>query len=500
MGNKKILLINSFVYGKSTISKMIGNYFEEPYPSIGLLYLASTLKQNNYDVLYLDIPALIKQERKKEVSDVHTIDYHIDSLVERIIIDTYNDFKPDVAGINCLFSGKFSGTIYISSILKKKCKSLPIVIGGIHPTVFHQEILEKLNSVDFVIIGEGELSITQLLDNIFFKKGSLSEIDGLCYRDGNKVIVNPKKNYVNNLDTLPIPAWELLDFKNYEIEQEKWELFWHNPLGYNLRYRWPLLTSRSCPMDCNFCAMKLVMGNKIRFRSSNNVFEEMKFLYNKYDINYFSIIDDNFTLKKSRVIELSEKIKKANLKIYIDTPNGVSMKFFDEEILKALKTMGLLRIYFAIESGSDYIRNEVMGKKLSKEQIYYVSDLMRNEKDIFIRAFFIIGLPQETKETLKETYDLIKSIYIDDVSIHYAIPFPGTRLYNEVMGNNLLTIPEKDILFADNYQLSSDVPFIKPYNLEIEELIAFKKKVEKLFNLRYKRLKILRKFPIHHLL
>lgn len=498
MNSKKILLITSHVKNKGVTSAMVGDYWEEPYPSVGLLYLAATLRKNNYDVFYLDIPAIIKQDLRKKTDQL--IESDIDGLVEQIVVETYNDYKPDLVGINCLFSGKFTGTVFISSILKKTNKSLPIVIGGMHPTVFHKEILERIDCVDFVIIGEGEQSFTQLLDCLFFNKNSLSEVDGLCYRSGNKVIVNPKKELISNLDSLPIPAWDLLDIKNYEIEQEKWEQFWHNPLDLKLRYRWPIYTSRGCPMNCNFCAMHLIHGRKIRLRSADNCSEEMEYLYNEYGINYFSIIDDNFTFNRRRVMELANNIVKKNMKIYIDTPNGISMNHFCKERLEALKAMGLLRIFFAIESGSDYIRNEIIGKRLSKEKIFEISELMRNEKDIFIRVFFIAGMPQETIETLEETYNMIKALYIDDVSIHYAIPIPGIRLYDEVIREKLLTIPEQDILFAENYQQSTDVPFIRPYNLQIEELITFKKRVEALFAQRYENLKISRKYPIHHLL
>lgn len=503
MKNKKILLINSYVKDRNVISRMINEFIEEPYPSVGLLYIASTLRQNNYDVFYLDIPVILKQklieiDKRHEPSD--NCGSYIDNLVEQAIIETYNSYKPDFIGINCLFSGKFSGAIFICSILKKIDRSLPIAIGGIHPTIFHKEILERLNCIDFVIIGEGEESFTRLLDYYFFQKDSLSKIDGLCYRYDGQVITNPKRKFIDNLDTIPIPALDILDMNHYEIEQYKWEKYWHNPRNLKLKYRWPILTSRSCPMNCSFCAMKLVHGKKMRVRSVDNCFSEIEYLYNKYGINYFSIIDDNFTTDKQRIIYLANKIKESNMKIYIDTPNGISVKFFDKDILDALKDMGILRIYLAIESGSDYIRNEIMGKSVSKEKITYISELMRKEKDIFVRAFFIIGMPQETKETLRETYDIIKSLYIDDVSIHYAVPFPGTRLYEDVVANNLLIDPIKDILFDKNFQLSSDIPFIKPYDLEIEELISFKKKVEELFANRYKKLNIERKYPIHHII
>ena len=129
MKSKKVLLINSYVRNKKGVtSKMVGDYYEEPYPSVGLLYIAATLIKNNYDVFYLDIPAIIKQELIKENGLFNEND--IDGLVEQILVETYNGYKPDIAGIDCLFSGKFSGVIFISSGLKKINKSLPIVIGG----------------------------------------------------------------------------------------------------------------------------------------------------------------------------------------------------------------------------------------------------------------------------------------------------------------------------------------------------------------------------------
>jgi len=470
---------------------MVSNLREEPYPSVGLLSLAATLKKNRYNIFYLDIPALLKRHNLSFKDD-------LDAFVEQTITDTYNDYKPDLVGISCLFSGKFPATIFISSVLKKIDSSLPVVLGGIQPTVFYKEILERFDCVDFIIIGEGEESFLQLL-NCIFNGGSLSDIDGICYRDG-RIRVNPKRNFINDLDILPYPAWELLNLQDYEIESEKWERHWHNPKGYSLKYRFPFLSSRSCPMGCNFCAMHLLHGKEIRYRSAENCLKEIEYLYNEYGINYFSIIDDNFSMDKSRVLELASKIRKKNLKIYVDTPNGISIKFFDRDILEALKAMGLLRISFAVESGSDYIRNKVMGKKLPREKIFEVFELMRKEKDIFVRAFFIIGLPQETSDTLRETYEMINKLYLDNISIHTAVPLPGSRLYDEVIRNKLLLVPDQDILYAENFHQASDKPWIKPYNLDIEELIEFRKKAEDIITQRYASLNRNRKLPIHHLL
>lgn len=494
MDKKRILLINSHVRSSSISNdSMVSRLREEPYPSVGLLYLAANLKKNNYDVFYLDIPALIKRNNLSFQDD-------IDSFVEKTLLKVYKDFKPDLAGVNCLFTGKFPATIFISSILKKIDNDLHVVLGGIHPTVFHKEILERFDCVDFIIIGEGEESFLQLLGHIFLHKTSLYEIDGISYRDGKRVIANPKTKFIHDLNSLPFPDWKMLCMEDYEIEQEKWQEYWHNPRGYKLRYRWPFLSSRSCPMSCNFCAMRLMQGTKIRFRSVENCLEEIEQLYNEYGINYFSVIDDNFTVDKRRIIELSDRIRKKGLKIYIDTPNGISLKYFDKEVLEALKAMGLLRIFLAVESGSDYMRNEVMKKSLPREKIFEIFELVRNEKDISVRAFFLIGMPQETSLTLQESYDMIKKLYVDDVAIHFATPVPGTRLYEEVIENNLLIASGQDMVYAENFHQATDVPWIKPYNLNVEELIEFRKKVRELINQRYKDLGVEKKFPIHHLL
>ena len=494
MSGKRILLINSYVTASGiTNDAMVSGLREEPYPSSGLLYLASVLRENDYGVFYLDMPALLKRHGVSFEDD-------IDGFVEQLVTDVYSTFKPDLAGINCLFSGRFPGTIRLGSLLKKIDSALPVVVGGIHPTVFPKRILDRFDCVDFVVIGEGEETFKQLLDSLFFHAISLSDIDGICYRDGGSVKLNPKTRFIADLDSLPFPAWDLLNLQDYEIEEEKWRKHWHNPRGYKLKYRWPLLTSRSCPLACTFCAMHLLHGKKIRFRSAENCVREMEWLYNEYGINYFSIIDDNCTMDKRRLMAMSAEVAKKNLKIYIDTPNGVSIRYFDRDVLDALKAMGLLRLFLAVESGSDFMRNEVMGKHLDREKIFEAFDLLRNEKDIFVRAFFLVGMPQETSSSLEDTYDMIVKLPLDDISIHFATPLPGTKLHDEVMRDGLWVTEEPDVLWAENFHQASDIPWIKPPNLSVDELIEFRKKAKGVIADRYEKLNVDRKYPIHHLL
>jgi anaerobic magnesium-protoporphyrin IX monomethyl ester cyclase len=204
---------------------MISGTVEEPYPSLGLLYLASTIRQEGFDVSYLDLPPLLKNHFSGQKPSWEEVDAWVEETLEAAM----KDFGPDIVGVNCLFSGKFSGSVYVSQIIKKNDPGLPVVMGGYHPTVFHREILERIPSVDFVIIGEGEESFLTLLRSLFKGGDSPEGVDGLAFRSNSTVRISPKKGFIAELDQLPMPAWDLLDRQDYTIEARVWEKFWHNP-------------------------------------------------------------------------------------------------------------------------------------------------------------------------------------------------------------------------------------------------------------------------------
>ncbi len=333
--------------------------------------------------------------------------------------------------------------------------------------------------IDYVVIGEGETSFVELLDCLNANKQSeIADIDGLGFWKDNKVTVNPKNNYVENLDELPFPAVDLLNVSDYYIDTTTW----HNPKNHPIKTPIPILSSRSCPKCCNFCSMHLVHGKKIRFRSPKNVVEEMKMYKDKYGLTYFNITDDNLTLHKKKLMELMGLIINEKLDIQFSTENGVYINNLDEEVLDAMTNAGLARLHLAFETGSDYIRNQVIGKNLYNVKIDEIRDIIIKNKynHIFLYGYFVIGLPEETEETLNETYELIKSFPLDNYSLFYAIPVPGTRLYDQCL---------KDKLFIQDYfydvdslvsqvnigQMVNGLPNIKPYNLPISKLIEFKK-------------------------
>jgi magnesium-protoporphyrin IX monomethyl ester (oxidative) cyclase len=219
-------------------------------------------------------------------------------------------------------------------------------------------------------------------------------------------------------------------------------------------------------------------GTKFRPRSARNVVDEIEYLYKKYNHRYFSFVDDNLTFNKARTLDICNEIIYRGLDIQFDTPNGLSIKHLDKEAMDGLVKAGLIRVCVAPESGSDFIRNKVIRKGLSRNEIYSFFDIIKDYKELYVKAFFVIGFPEETSQTLNDTYEMIKQIPVQQISIFNAVPFPGTPLFEQCKREGLIDIPLDNLHNLDtfaNYN-ESDTPFIKPYKLKLQSLMEFRQK------------------------
>jgi len=366
----------------------------------------------------------------------------------------------------------------LSKAAKKEFPEIPTVMGGVHASMYPREILENCHSFDWLILGEGEESMVQLVNTIKNNCYEFDKIDGFAFRKEKDVIINPKKRFIKNLDDIPFPAYGLINLEDYYEDTSGW----HNPKNLSINTEVPIISSRSCPNDCNFCAASKIMGRGWRARSPENVVDEIEFVYNKYSHRHFSFMDDNFTLSKPRLIEICNDINKRGLNIQFETHNGVSINTLDDEIIDAMVSAGLTRIALPIESGSDYIRNEIMGKNLDREKIFDVIKTLKKYSQVYTRAFFIIGMPEETHTTLMDTYNLIKEIDVDRVHLTNIVPFPGTRVFEQAVRDNLLVDIDLENLYKSDelYQTNYDRFFIKPYKLELSDLHEFRAKCNSL--------------------
>jgi radical SAM superfamily enzyme YgiQ (UPF0313 family) len=454
------------------------NKFEEARIPLNITYLGAAARKAGHHVDLLDLRV---EQQKRSFSMPVSLESDDVRLLTTLMAAKIAGNDVGIVGINCLYSGLFPAVIHLAKAVKALNSKIKVVIGGIHPTIYAKEILLQYNGiVDYVVIGEGESSFVGLLNCLDSRESSsLDTLDGFGYVKDNQVMIHPKNTFIENLDELPFPAVDLLNIQDYFTDTSGW----HNPKSIPIKTPVPILTSRSCPKMCNFCSMHFVHGRKIRYRSPANVVEEMKMYINEYGLHYFNITDDNLTINKKRLLELMNLIVKENLNIQFSTENGVYLNTIDEEVLDAMSGAGLARLHMAFETGSDYIRNQVIGKNLSNKKIYEIKDILIKEKynHIYLYGYFVIGLPEETEETLNDTYQLLTTFPLDNYSLFYAVPFPGTRLFEQCLRDRLFI---KEYFYdttmlvtqGDVGQMVKGTPNIKPYNLEIAALVAFKKK------------------------
>ena len=232
---------------------------EDLFPSSALLHLAAMLRANNYEPVIVDLNNQVVHNQKEKYFEYS----------KKIIIDSLNEHKPDLVGINCLFSGNFPDVLEIARIIKSHSPNLKIAIGGMHPTTFPKEIVTNCDDIDYVAIGEGENTIVALAASIKAKNENLlSSIKSFAYKDKDGVVrVNREQNYIDDLNSLPIPAWDLIDHKKFEINLNNFYNPTDNLIG---KFRAAIFSSRACPCDCNFCDMFLVMGKTHRKKKCQN--------------------------------------------------------------------------------------------------------------------------------------------------------------------------------------------------------------------------------------
>ena len=374
-------------------------------PPLGILYMASYIRKFGHHPDLIDLSLF-------NISD--------DESVERIIKK-----KPDVVAFTAT-------TPQINSavrIIKKlgEISDVPVVLGGSHATIMPDEMMREHKDIDYIVIGEGEKTILELMDAME-RPTNPEDVAGIIFRQGDKIIKTAPRGFVEDLDTLPIPARDLLSSINdYKL----------TPLDFKRTPVTTMITSRGCPFHCLYCN-KSIFGNKYRTHSTRYVLDEMEHLIDKYKVKEIKIWDDVFTLNTKRTSEICTGIKDRDLDISWSCESRVDV--VTKDILRQMKNSGCWLIDFGIESGNQNIINGI-NKGITLDQI---RNAIRWSKDagMFTRGYFIFGLPGETTETAKETVRFLKEIEPTFATFFIATPYPGTGLWDYVKNVEKFTLSE----------------------------------------------------------
>ncbi len=456
-----------------------------------------------------------------DILDFNTIIFedNIDSyheIIQARIADWITD-NPEakVVGISVLFSGVFPRAIEIARLIKRVKPAINVVFGGIHPTLHHREILENYEDVDLAVIGEGEERFVDIL-RCYVRGESSPDLltNGVALRRNGEVVIRERTTYSDrrSINDFGVTAYDCVDYEKYHTPDMD---SWYNPRNKPIVCAAPVLTSRSCPYVCNFCSIHAVHGPRstFRYRSSDDILDELKFLYYEKGINYFYIVDDCANGNKRNALEIYSKIANSGMDISLEFQNGLRISALDEEVIDAMVAAGMVRGGLAIESGSEYIRNKVVGKMLHEDKIYEVCEYFgRRHPHVWLIAFFIIGLPEETEETLDDTARMIGKLDRVYPIINIAIPTPGTKLWNQCVADNLLLFPAENawrecfVFGTDRSNLSwcmselnlvSKTFVLQPYNLDLDTLHRRYRAFIDIGQERLKHIKFeLLKFPI----
>jgi len=396
-------------------------------PPLGLLYIAAICEQEGHEVRLLD--CMTTSMDHVEALPDGGIRY---GLSRERMMQSVAEFMPDVVGISAMFTAFSQDAFDAAQIAKEWNPSLPVIFGGMHASTLPTEVL-KDNNVDVIVLGEGELTIVELLNAIAENK-HYSEVKGLAYRgETGDILFSAPRERIKDLDSLPMPARHLIDMKFYSSVAE------HEPDNYIMRHPYTTIyTSRGCPGQCVYCAAHNVWHHRWIARSSEDVLNEIEDLIKTYGIKEIHFLDDNASVNRGRFIDICRGIIDRKLEISWACPTGLAIWTLDEEVFKLMKKAGCYKVCFGIESGHPDTQNFIRKKlnlKRAKELIKTASDL-----GFWIQSTFIIGFPYETREQIEASIDYALSTYSDFVNFLLLCPYPGTEVYEIMKKENLIPL------------------------------------------------------------
>lgn len=434
----------------SSFNKEVPQY---SYP-LGLMYIASYLRLNQpgHEIELLDLRC-------------HRHPYNM--LKEQL-----QSMDPQIVAISAL-TCEAESLHRIAAIVKERNPETVVMVGGPHISACTNDVAEDLN-IDVLAIGEGESTFAEFISRISSGK-SIECIPGIASRvDGNMEWGTPGE-LISDLDTIPFPAWDLVDINKYA----------HLGRAGNVRRgRYlPLFTSRGCPYKCYYCHN--LFGKKFRYRSADNVVEEIKQIVQTFGITDIEIYDDIFNLDLDRAKSICNQLLELNLGLSLSFPNGVRADQLDRELVNLLAEVGTTNLAVAVETASPDLQ-KVIGKNLNLENVRKAIT-WADEAGIVTNGYFMLGFPGETADQIRQTIAYAETTDLFFASFFIVTPYPGTPLWDQTMS----TVDSSSLDFKNYNYLSG---YFNLAEMSGDELRILQKEAYRRFYSK-KRWKILKSIP-----
>lgn len=419
-------------------------------PPLGIASLAAYIR-DMVDVKLIDCLAEGYVNRHPVNYDIMRVGLSYDAIMAQI-----RAYAPDMVGISCIFSNQFVCVRELSRRIKTEIgKDVVVVTGGTHPSFLPEHTLATTD-VDYVVIGEGEIGLRAIITALNAGK-PLTGIDGIAFQDNDRTIINPRTTWIEDLDSLPFPARDLLPMEKYFKIKQPMGLHWRRVRNT------PIVSSRGCPFKCAFCSSYLHWGSRFRKRSAENVLEEIAHLKNVYGVRELKWQDDNLTADKKRARAIFQGMIDRGLAMPWNTPNGIALWTLDADMIRLMKKSGCFEMTLAVESGDPDSFEQYVGKPFTFEKAREVARLAR-ENGITTVGYFIAGFPDETIEQIRNSMRFALSLRVDYLVPFVYNPLPGSELWRECVEKGYIT-EDYGYEEANNYYIPGAVINTKSFDM-----------------------------------